>query len=102
MSDNNTIEVYFLHPRDSSLTLTADLSPQCTGREAIQELLRDADGTGPFLQPRPEGQDYILSVRRTQQEIASNMTFAQAGVIDADSIVVVQRAEGAHPTGTEI
>jgi hypothetical protein len=93
--NDNTIEIHFMHPRNSAMTLTADLSPQCTGQEALQELLLDADGKGPFLPPLPDGQVYELSVHRTQQAITPNMTFAQAGVINGDTIDVGQSAAGA-------
>lgn len=96
--NDNTIEVHFMHPRNSSMTLTADISPQCTGQEALQELLRDEDGNGAFLPQLPEGQDYELAVRKVGQAvtITSNMTFAQAGVVDGDTIDVRQSATGAH------
>lgn len=93
--NDNTIEVHFMHPRDSAMNLTADISPHCTGQEALQELMRDADGTGSFLTPLQEGQNYSLSIRRTQQAITPTMSFAQAGVIDGDVIAVVQDMTGA-------
>jgi len=94
MSD--TIEVHFMHPRNSAMTLIADLSPDCTGQAAVQELLRDVDGNGPFLPALPDGQTYGLSLHRTHQEIGPNMTFAQAGVISGDAIDVNQSAAGAQ------
>ena len=93
---NDTIEVHFMHPRNSAMTLVADLSPDCTGQAAVQELLRDVDGNGPFLPALPDGQTYELSLHRTQQAIAPNMTFAQAGVVDKDAIDVNQSAVGAQ------
>ena len=93
--NDNTIEVHFMHPRNSAMSLTADISPQCTGQEALQELLRDADGKGAFLPALPEGQNYDLSVRRTQQAITPSMSFAQAGVLDGDTIDIGQSATGA-------
>ena len=92
--NNDTIEVHFTHPRDSSMNLTADISPQCTGQEALQELMHDEGETGPFLQPLQEG-NYVLSIRRSKQAIPPSMTFAQAGVIDGDTIVVGQDMTGA-------
>jgi hypothetical protein len=94
MSD--TIEVHFMHPRNSAMTLVADLSPECTGQDAVQELLRDPDGQGSVLPPLPDGQTYELSLHRTQQAITPNMTFAQAGVANGDAIDVSQSAVGAE------
>jgi hypothetical protein len=93
---NEPVEVHFVHPRNSKL-LTADISPQCTGSEALQELMNNADGNGAFLEPLPEG-EYTLSVRSTQKAITPSMTFAQAGVVDGDSILVTPTMEGAGMT----
>jgi hypothetical protein len=101
MTDNNTIELHFRHPRDSGQALTADLSPQCTGQEALEELLRNEDGNGAFLPPLPGDQAYNLSVHRTKQEIAASMTFAQAGVVNGDTIDVGQSAPGATEESDE-
>ena len=92
--NNNTLEVRFTHPVDSGVSLTAEISPQCTGQEAIRELLRDEDGQGSFLPALQEG-NYTLSVRSTKQAITPNMTFAQAGVTDGDTIVVGKDMTGA-------
>lgn len=99
MTDENTIELHFRHPRDSK-GLTADLSPHCTGQEALEELLRNEDGNGAFLAPLPGDQTYNLSVHRTKQEIAASMTFAQAGVINGDTIDIGQSAPGAAEVPT--
>lgn len=92
---NQTVDVTFMHPRDSSQTLAADIGVDVTAEEVIQELMRDADGTGPFLPPLQAGEDYLLSLRRTKQAIAPDMTFAQAGVASGDAIAVVKNAIGA-------
>jgi len=92
--NGNTIEVHFMHPRNSSMNLTADISPLCTGEEALEELMRDEDGTGPFLPPLPDGQAYELAVRKNQLAITQSMSFAQAGVVDGDTIDVRQTATG--------
>jgi hypothetical protein len=94
MNDNDTLEVHFMHPRNSSMTLTADISPQCTGQEALQELMRDQDGESAFLPSLRDGQSYELAVRRTEQAITLNMTFAEAGVASGDTIDVRQSATG--------
>jgi len=96
-----TIEVRFAHPRDSGNTLTADISTLCTGQEALQELMRDADGSGSFLAPLREGQNYTLSVRRTEQEIGPDTSFAQAGAINGDTIVVGESMIGATITAVQ-
>lgn len=83
---SNTLELYFRHPR-SSHTLTADVSPQCTGKEALDALIAD-DGTEAFLTPAPLGKSYDLVLARTQRVIEPTMTFNEAGVIDGDTIDV--------------
>ncbi len=90
-----TVDVTFFHPRDSSLTLAADIGVDVTAEEVIEELMRDADGTGPFLPPLQDGEDYLLSLRRTKQALSPDMTFAQAGVTTGDAIAVIKNAIGA-------
>lgn len=92
--NGNTIEVNFIHPRNSS-TLTADISPQCTGEEALHELQAD-DGTGAFLTPPQTGEFYRLGLRRGNSavDITPNMTFAQAGVQSGDMVEVQLGGKG--------
>jgi hypothetical protein len=92
---NQTVDVTFMHPRDSSQTLAADIGVDVTAQEVIDELMRDADGTGPFLPPLEVGEDYLLSLKRTKKAISPDMTFAQAGVTTGDAIAVVKNAIGA-------
>ncbi|HEV2915105.1 MAG TPA: hypothetical protein VGX92_17645 [Pyrinomonadaceae bacterium] len=94
MTNNNTIEVHFMHPRKSGELLTADISPHCTGHEALQGLMTD-DGTGAFLVAPPNGQVYELALKRTDEAITPNMTFMQAGVIDGDTVEVRLAGQGA-------
>jgi len=90
----NTIEVHFVHPRNST-TLTADISPQCTGAEALQELQAD-DGSGPFLTPPQTGEFYGLGLKRGNSTVAitPNMTFTQAGVQSGDTVMVNLGGQG--------
>jgi hypothetical protein len=92
--NGNTIEVHFLHPRNST-TLTADISPQCTGAEALQELQAD-DGTGAFLTPPQTGEFYGLGLKRGNStiNITPNMTFAQVGVQNGDTVEVLLGGQG--------
>ena len=90
------IEVRFAHPRDSGNDLTADISNLCTAHEVIQELMRDVDGSGAFLAPLTGGGNYTLSVRRSEREIAPDMTLAEADVQDGDLIVIGERMFGAN------
>lgn len=91
---DQTIEVHFTHPRISGNTLVADISPHCTGHEALLALLSAEPGEAPFL-TQLDGQDYELSLDRTGKAITPNMTFAQAGVTDGDTVRVDQSATGA-------
>ena len=102
MRNKELIEVHFLHPRNST-TLTADISPQCTGAEALQELQAD-DGTGAFIMPSQTGEFYGLALRRGNSsiEITPNMTFAQAGAIDGDVIEIRLGGQGGGPSWTEL
>jgi hypothetical protein len=92
-SANDLIEVRFIHPRNASFC-NVEVSLACTGREAIQGLMID-DGGSSFLTDLPLGQSYSLNLRRTQQVITPNMTFAKAGVINGDLIEVYIDATGA-------
>jgi len=91
---NGTMEIHFRHPRSRKI-LTADLSPQCTGREAIQALRAAEDSGTPFL-TLSDGEDYNLVVERTSQSITPNMTFGQAGVVNGDTIGIVKDMVGAQ------
>ncbi|HEX9919596.1 MAG TPA: hypothetical protein VGA87_10530 [Pyrinomonadaceae bacterium] len=87
--NGNTIEVFFRHPLTSEL-LPADLSPQCTGQEALEELQAD-DGTGAFLSQPQTGQQYKLVLRHGEDEgidIPPKMTFDDVGVKDGDTVEV--------------
>jgi hypothetical protein len=86
--------VRFAHPRDSGLKFTADVSPACTGQQAISGLIA-GDETGPFLDAPAQGRPYELVLARTGTAITPNMTLAEAGVLDGDEIQVMQRGMGA-------
>jgi hypothetical protein len=88
------IEVSFLHPR-SSKVFTAEVSPECTGQQALEGLLL-GDADGPFLEPSPPGRPYELAIKRSQQIISLPMTFEQAGVINGDIIEIRQAGQGAE------
>lgn len=92
---SGTVEVQFVHPRYNTV-LVADISPQCTGAEALQELQAD-DGTGPFLTPPQTGEFYGLALKRggaPAVDITPNMTFAQAGVQSGDTVEVLLGGQG--------
>jgi len=95
--NNGTMEVQFRHPRTAKF-LVADLSPQCTGREALQALMAAQDGGEPFL-TQSDGEAYNLIHERTSQSITPNMTFAQAGVESGDIITLDKEMRGAHSNG---
>jgi hypothetical protein len=100
---SNTIEVHFLHPRNG-LALTADVSPQCTGAEALQELQVD-NGNGAFLSPPQTGAFYGLALKRGNMaavDITPNMTFAEAGVVDGDGIEIRLGGLGGGPGAVEV
>jgi hypothetical protein len=92
--NNGTMEIQFRHPRTAKF-LVADLSPQCTGREALQALMAAEDGGEPFL-TQSDGEAYSLVHERTSQAITPNMTFAQAGVESGDTIKLDKDMRGAH------
>lgn len=94
---NGTMEIQFRHPRTNKF-LVADLSPQCTGREALQALMTPHEGGEPFL-TQSDGGAYNLIHDRTSQAIPPNMTFAQAGVEDGDTIKIDKDMTGAHSHG---
>jgi hypothetical protein len=89
-----TIEIHFIHPRTSK-RLVADLSPLCTGEEALEALLTAENGEPPFL-TQLGGETYQLSLHRTGEAITPSTTFAQAGVMNGDVVDIGQGAEGAR------
>ncbi len=91
---NGTMEIQFRHPRTNKV-LVADLSPQCTGREALQALMGAEENGTPFL-TQAQGEAYDLVHERTRSSITPNMTFAQAGVTNGDTIGIVKAMEGAR------
>ena len=96
----NKIDVHFLHPREPK-TITAEIDLECTGEEALKGLL-EGDKNGPFLDTPRVAQPYELVVSNTQQVILPEITFAQAGVVQGDTIEVRQAAVGAGFDYTEI
>src|SRR5688572_4968633 len=88
------ITVHFSHPR-LSRSLTAEVSPECTGQQAIEGLL-EGDDVGPFIEPSPPGRPYDLVIKRAGQIIYPEMTFQEAGVLDGDVIEVRQAGQGAR------
>ena len=95
------IQVCFMSPRTNSRVFEAQVSPDCTGKMAIDGLLA-GDAGGPFLEPSSPGRPYELCVMRTGGGIAPNMTFRQAGIIDGDIIEIRQAGPGAGLDLTEI
>jgi len=87
------LELHFLHPR-TSVTLIADVSPECSGEEALQVLLSEDQG---FLKPMRAG-EYELCIRRTSTLITPHITFGQAGAINGDTIEVRASMPGAGAT----
>jgi proteasome lid subunit RPN8/RPN11 len=88
---NDTLEIHFRHPRNSS-TLVADVSPDCTGAQAMEALLQEDDS---FINPPPPGRLYELVISRTGNVIRPNMTFREAGVVHGDVIAIVLPVQGA-------
>lgn len=89
------IEVHFRHPR-SNKTLVADIKPaECTGQDALNSLLTADDGAKPFLAPASSGGHYELVVANTQQVLDPDKTFAEAGVRNGDTILIIQHVTGA-------
>lgn len=84
-----SMNVVFLHPRDSR-TYSAEVAPDTTGEKCLQGLIE-----GNFLEPAPDDRPYSMQVSRTQQQLRDEMTVAQAGVQEGDSIAVLQREHGA-------
>lgn len=82
------IKVHFRNLLKSDRRLTAELSPECTGQDAIDGLLNGDGQKAPFLDPLINGKNYRLSVMRTEKEIMANMTFAEAEVMSGDEILV--------------
>jgi len=92
--DNNKVAITFINPKNNARQFEADLSPECTGKMAIDGLLV-GDHNGPFLEPTPTGRPYELIVKRSSSQITPNTTFREAGVISGDVIEIRQALQGA-------
>lgn len=90
----NMIELKFLHPRDSNETFEMAVSPQATGQQIVQQLIK-GDGEGPWLEPETPGRPYELVLSRTQKVIAPNQPISAAGAADDDYVSVIQPGQGA-------
>jgi hypothetical protein len=90
MSDKLAVE--FLHPKTSD-SYPAALHPMCTAELALRKLQEPE--TGPFLEGATAGRPYGLILRRTEQELTPNATMADAGVVSGDTLLVVQKMQGA-------
>jgi hypothetical protein len=101
MGANDSIELRFLHPRQSSMSLTAQVSRQCSGEEALRGLMDDS-GDGAFLSRLKPGQTYELTLHRTATPITPHMSFEQVGAIDGDWIDVRVSATGGGPGSSEL
>jgi hypothetical protein len=88
------MEIRFTHPTNSGYIFIADVEPACTGQQAILGLLAGDEVNGPFLPTPPPGRPYELVLARTQQQIAPNMSFEEANVIEGDVIDVLQLGQG--------
>jgi hypothetical protein len=86
------VEVRFTHPRTSS-SYRADVSPLLTAKQALSHLL--SSETGPFLPSLQRGENYELTVRRTNVTLLPHMTMVQAGVEQDDILEVVIGGQGA-------
>jgi hypothetical protein len=100
MGADDSIEVRFIHPH-TSRKLVADLSPYCTGHDALQALLSAEGGKAPFLSPA-EGQTYGLFLERASKAITPNMTFLEAGAINGDIVSIQPNVVGAGPGWSEL
>jgi hypothetical protein len=92
-----TIEVHFIYSHTLA-EVTANVSPQCTGQEVIEELV----AVGTLIPPLPLGQSHGLFLRRTGELIKPDQTFEAAGVENGDTIEVVTQAWGAGPDWAEL
>lgn len=95
------IKVHFTHPREGGRSFAVEVSPQCTGKQAIEGLLIGGE-EGPFLEAVPTARPFELTVMRTGEAITSSMTFEGAGVEDGDIIEVRQAGQGGGPDWAEL
>lgn len=90
MSDNDTINVTFLHPRGSN-KLSAEIGVDVTGEKAIGELV-EAD----FIDRPNDRFPYSLQLQRTSASLPLSVRLVESGVKDGDVIAVTQPSEGAR------
>jgi hypothetical protein len=92
-NEESKIRVSFTSPRTNSRVFEAEVSPDCTGKMAIEHLLV-GDASGPFLERTSLGRPYELVVMRTEGIISPNTTFQEAEVIGGDIIEIRQAGQG--------
>ncbi len=84
-----TIRVVFTHPRDSS-SFEANVSPECTGQEAINGLVE-----AKFIQPPGATSAYSLKHSASGKAIAPSQSLSSSGVKDGDAVAVLLSESGA-------
>jgi hypothetical protein len=92
VNQEETVEVSFTHPRDSS-TYQADVSPRLTAKQALSHL--QSRETSQFLPSLRQGEHYELVVQRTNAVIQPHMSMIDAGVVEGDILEVVIGGQGA-------
>lgn len=83
------MQITFLHPRDSR-TLEADVEPLTNGERCVRGLVESR-----FIEPPTRNRPYSLVVSRSQRQILPSTTMQQAGVVEGDSLAVLQMEQGA-------
>lgn len=87
MSD---LELTFIHPTDSTRTFPADVSPEKTADECIEELASHGFFT------RQDGHTYRLADSSTHKELRGNETLAQSGVASGSALNIIPSTQGAR------
>ena len=83
--------VNFLHPRGSR-TYKADVDQGTTVKTCVDNLVG-----ANWLETAPADRPYAMVVQRTQRQALPQMTRSEAGVIENDSLAILQMERGATP-----
>jgi hypothetical protein len=83
------MNVKFLHPRDSRV-FAAEVDNNTTVSTCVDNLV-----SVNFMEPAAAGRPYAMVVQRTQRQALLPMTMQEVGVIDNDSLAILQMERGA-------
>lgn len=83
------LELTFIHPTDSARTFPADVSPEKTADDCLEELASHDFFT------QQDGHTYRLADSATNKELRGSETLASAGVVSGSALNIIPSTQGA-------